>query len=90
MNIEKLPELGKIHPEFFDRVIYPRLGTYSEDVVIGPRHGVDYGVLKVDGEVGNKKKYDPRSWLKAARESMAKRIVQACDDLLSTGKTIGR
>ena len=47
-------------------------------------------VLKVDGEVGNKKKYDPRVWLKAARESMAARIVVACNDLLSTGKTMGR
>ena len=43
---EKLPELGKIHPEFFDRVIYPRLGAKDKNIVIGPRHGVDYGVLK--------------------------------------------
>lgn len=50
MSREKLPDLGKIHPEFFDRVIYPRLGAADKDVVIGPRHGVDYGVLKV----GNK------------------------------------
>ena len=47
MSQEKLPELGKIHPEFFDRVIYPRLGAEDKNVVIGPRHGVDYGVLKV-------------------------------------------
>lgn len=47
MNKEKLPELGKIHPEFFDRVIYPRLGKEDKNIVIGPRHGVDYGVLKV-------------------------------------------
>ncbi len=47
-------------------------------------------VLKVDGEVGNKKKYDPRVWLKAARANMSARIVEACDDLLSTGKTMGR
>ncbi|MFC1560111.1 AIR synthase family protein [Candidatus Margulisiibacteriota bacterium] len=47
MNKEKLPELGKIHPEFFDRVIYPQLGTEDKDIIIGPRHGVDYGVLKV-------------------------------------------
>jgi len=47
------------------------------------------GVLKVDGEVGNKKAYDPRSYLKKAEESMAKRIQQACDDLKSTGKTLG-
>ncbi|MDX6741964.1 class II fructose-bisphosphate aldolase [Actinocorallia sp. A-T 12471] len=46
------------------------------------------GVLKVDGEVGNKKQYDPRSWGKAAEASMTARIVTACEDLLSAGKKI--
>ena len=41
------------------------------------------GVLKVDGEVGSKKAYDPRTWGKAAEEGMAKRVVQACEDLRS-------
>ena len=49
MSEDKLPDLGKIHPAFFDRVIYPRLGAASGDVVIGPRHGVDYGVIRVGG-----------------------------------------
>ena len=44
------------------------------------------GVLKVDGDVGNKKAYDPRSWGKSAETSMAARVVQACEDLLSAGK----
>jgi fructose-bisphosphate aldolase class II len=43
------------------------------------------GVLKVDGDVGSKKSYDPRTWGKAAEESMAKRVVQACENLLSAG-----
>lgn len=43
------------------------------------------GVLKVDGEVGNKKTYDPRSWGKAAEAGMAKRIVEACENLRSAG-----
>jgi len=43
------------------------------------------GVLKVDGDVGNKKAYDPRSWGKAAEASMAARVVHACEDLLSAG-----
>jgi fructose-bisphosphate aldolase class II len=43
------------------------------------------GVLKVDGEVGNKKAYDPRAWGKAAENGMAKRVAQACEDLRSTG-----
>ena len=46
------------------------------------------GVLKVDGDVGSKKAYDPRTWGKAAEESMAHRIVQACEDLLAAGKRI--
>ena len=47
------------------------------------------GVLKVDGEVGNKKAYDPRSYLKAAEVGMAERIVQSCEDLLSAGQSTG-
>jgi fructose-bisphosphate aldolase class II len=43
------------------------------------------GVLKVDGEVGNKKYYDPRSWGKAAEAGMAARVVRACEDLRSAG-----
>jgi fructose-bisphosphate aldolase class II len=43
------------------------------------------GVLKVDGEVGNKKIYDPRSWGKLAEAGMAARVTQACADLRSTG-----
>ena len=43
------------------------------------------GVLKVDGEVGNKKQYDPRAWGKAAEAGMAARVVRACEDLRSTG-----
>jgi fructose-bisphosphate aldolase, class II len=43
------------------------------------------GVLKVDGEVGNKKAYDPRSWGKSAEAGMGQRVVQACEDLRSTG-----
>jgi fructose-bisphosphate aldolase, class II len=45
------------------------------------------GVLKIDGEVGNKKAYDPRSYLKAAEVGMAARIVEACEDLLSAGQS---
>jgi fructose-bisphosphate aldolase class II len=45
------------------------------------------GVLKVDGDVGDKKAYDPRSYLKAAEIGMAARVVQACEDLLSAGQS---
>ncbi len=47
------------------------------------------GVLKVDGEVGNKKVYDPRSWGKAGENGMAARVVEACANLRSTGHTLG-
>ena len=46
------------------------------------------GVLKVDGEVGSKKAYDPRTWMKLAEKSMAARVVQACEDLRSAGTTL--
>ncbi len=47
-------------------------------------------VLKVDGRFGDKKAYDPRAWTKAAEASMAARVVQACADLGSTGKSLFR
>jgi fructose-bisphosphate aldolase class II len=46
------------------------------------------GVLKVDGEVGNKKVYDPRSYLKKAEASMSERVVEACNDLHSAGRSV--
>ena len=46
------------------------------------------GVLKVDGEVGNKKVYDPRAWGKAGEAGMAARIVEACQNLRSTGHSL--
>jgi len=48
------------------------------------------GVLKVDGEVGNKKAYDPRAWGRAAESGMAKRIAEACSDLRSTGTSVSK
>ncbi|WP_432563374.1 class II fructose-bisphosphate aldolase [Kineococcus sp. SYSU DK003] len=46
------------------------------------------GVLKVDGEVGNKKTYDPRAWGKAAETGMAARVVEAAQNLRSAGQSI--
>ncbi len=43
------------------------------------------GVLKVDGEVGNKKQYDPRAWGKVAEAGMAARVVEACEHLRAAG-----
>jgi fructose-bisphosphate aldolase, class II len=46
------------------------------------------GVLKVDGEVGDKKAYDPRAWGKLAEAGMAARVARACHDLRSAGQRI--
>ena len=45
-------------------------------------------VLKIDGEMGDKKYYDPRAYLKKAEIGMKERVMQACDDLRSTNKSI--
>ena len=49
--MDKLPELGKIHPEFFNKVIYPRLGKDDPTVIVKPNHGVDFGVIRLGDEV---------------------------------------
>ena len=46
------------------------------------------GVLKIDGDVGNKKQYDPRSWGKEAEAAMAARVVEACENLRSAGTSV--
>ncbi len=57
--------------------------------VAGHMFGNYDGVLKVDGEVGNKKAYDPRAWGKAGEAGMATRVVEACENLSSTGHSVG-
>lgn len=46
------------------------------------------GVLKIENEVGNKKLYDPRAYLKLAEKNMSKRVVEACEVLRSAGRTL--
>jgi fructose-bisphosphate aldolase class II len=46
------------------------------------------GVLKIDGEIGDKKAYDPRAYLKKGEQGLCDRMKEACNDLLSTGHTI--
>ncbi len=48
------------------------------------------GVLKVDGEVGSKKAYDPRAWGQLGETGLAKRVVEACEDLRSTGTSLNK
>ena len=47
---DQSPPLGKLDRAFLERVVYPNLGATREDVLVGPRHGVDFGVLEVGGE----------------------------------------
>lgn len=46
-----LPELGKIPPDFFDRVIFPHLGAKSGSVLVKPQHGVDFGAVEVGDRI---------------------------------------
>jgi fructose-bisphosphate aldolase class II len=62
--------------------------AYTRPIVDHMMRNYD-GVLKVDGEVGDKKMYDPRSYLKKAEVGMAERVVEACEMLLSAGKSLG-
>ena len=48
------------------------------------------GVLKVDGDVGSKKAYDPRAWGKLGEAGMAKRVIEACEDLRSAGTSLNK
>lgn len=57
--------------------------------IAGHMFGNYDGVLKVDGEVGAKKVYDPRSYLKKGEASMTERVVEACEDLHCAGKSVG-
>lgn len=67
-----MTDLGKVDREFFEEVVFPRLGADREDVTLGPRHGVDFGVLSV-GESAVVVSTDPLSvlpelgWGQAAR-----------------------
>jgi hydrogenase maturation factor len=48
----KFPAIGKVSPEFFDEIIYPRLGVARDEVLVGPKHGHDCGVVRIgDGQV---------------------------------------
>jgi hydrogenase maturation factor len=48
--MNEMPEIGKISPEIFNEIIYPRLGAKNKDILVGPQHGVDVGIV----EIGNK------------------------------------
>ncbi len=85
-------DLSDIHATLDYGVIKMNIDTdtqyaYTRPIVDHVMKNYD-GVLKVDHEVGNKKTYDPRSYLKKAEASMKERVVQACRDLRSHGQTL--
>jgi fructose-bisphosphate aldolase class II len=85
--------LDEIHETLGYGVIKMNIDTdcqyaYTRPIVDHVMKSYD-GVLKVDGEVGDKKTYDPRSYMKKAEAGMAARVVEAAEQLLSAGKTIG-
>src|SRR6195952_4107667 len=69
----------------FNLVFHGGSGSDLSDI----REGIFYGVVKmnVDGEVGVKKTYAPRTYMKLAEASKAGRVVRACEDLLSAGQS---
>jgi len=46
----EMPEIGKISPEIFSELIFPRLGAKNKNILVGPQHGVDVGIARI----GNK------------------------------------
>jgi len=48
--MNEMPEIGKISPEIFNELIYPRLGAKSDRVLVGPQHGVDVGIAEIGGK----------------------------------------
>jgi fructose-bisphosphate aldolase class II len=84
--------LSEIHAALDYGVVKMNIDTDTQYAFTRPVAGHMFthydGVLKVDGEVGDKKAYDPRSWGKAAEAGMAARVVQACEDLRSAGHSL--
>jgi len=86
--------LSEIHETLEYGVVKMNIDTdtqyaFSRPVVDHVMKNYD-GMLKIEGEVGDKKVYDPRSYLKKAERGMADRIMRACEDLRSVGTSLGK
>jgi fructose-bisphosphate aldolase class II len=85
-------ELRDIHESLDYGVVKMNIDTDTQYAFTRPIAGhmlKNYdGVLKVDGEVGDKKAYDPRTYLTLAETSMAERVKQAVSDLRAVGTTM--
>ncbi|MHB8093719.1 MAG: AIR synthase family protein [Candidatus Aminicenantales bacterium] len=73
-----LPQIGKLDRESFDKIIFPHLGRKDPSVIIGPRHGVDAGVVDLgDGKV-MVLKIDPTFSMPALQQHLGWAIVHIC------------
>ncbi|MFC2048386.1 AIR synthase family protein [Chloroflexota bacterium] len=45
--MNEMPEIGKISPAIFNELIFPRLGARSRNILVGPQHGVDVGIVEI-------------------------------------------
>jgi fructose-bisphosphate aldolase class II len=87
-------EIDDIHATLKSGVIKMNIDTdtqyaFTRPIATHMMQNVE-GVLKIDGEIGNKKDYDPRGYLKKAERSMADRLIQAAKDLKADGTSLGR
>ena len=46
----RLPDIGKISPEVFEELIYPRLGRKRDTILVPPQNGVDVGIVEIGGQ----------------------------------------
>jgi len=46
----EIPEIGKISPQIFNELIFPRLGAKNDNILVGPQHGVDVGIVEIGGK----------------------------------------
>jgi len=46
----EMPDIGKISPEIFNELIFPRLGAMNKDLLVGPQNGVDVGIVEIGGK----------------------------------------
>jgi len=85
-------ELHEIHEALDYGVVKMNLDTDTQYAFTRPIAGHMFshydGVLKVDGEVGDKKAYDPRTYLAIAESAMAERVKRAVSELRGTGTTL--
>lgn len=85
-------ELHEIHDALDFGVVKMNIDTDTQYAFTRPIAGHMFtrydGVLRVDGEVGNKKAYDPRTYLALAETAMAERVKRAVTELRGTDTTM--